>query len=47
MPKRIDKLTPAQEARMDEWADRWIEIGLRTGEADWERFERSCEACYG
>ena len=34
MAKRIDKLTDAQRARMDEWADRWIEVGLRTGPAD-------------
>src|SRR5690348_17881752 len=32
--KRIDKLTEAQKARFDEWADRWIEVGLHTGAAD-------------
>ena len=46
MPKRIDELTPAQKAKMSEWADRWIEIGLRTGEADWGEFERAAKECY-
>lgn len=45
MPKRIDRLTNAQKARMDEWADRWIEIGLRTGPADRERFEAAAREC--
>jgi hypothetical protein len=43
---RIDRLTPEQEARMDEWADRWIEIGLRTGPADRPRFEAAVAECY-
>lgn len=46
MATRIDQLTEAQRARMDEWAERWIEIGLRTGEADWERFEAAAKECY-
>src|SRR5579859_5253692 len=46
MPARIDRLTEAQQARMSEWADRWIEVGLRTGEADWERFEAAARKCY-
>jgi hypothetical protein len=46
MPKRIDKLTPEQEARMPEWRDKWIEIGLRTGHADRARFEAGARACY-
>jgi hypothetical protein len=44
--KRIDKLTPEQAARMPEWRDRWIKIGLSTEPADWERFERGCRAAY-
>jgi hypothetical protein len=31
---------------MPEWRDRWIEIGLRTGPADRERFERCVARCY-
>lgn len=47
MVLRIDKLTREQEARFDEWADRWIEVGLRNRPADRERFERAVEQCYG
>jgi hypothetical protein len=43
---RIDRLTDAQKARFDEWADRWIEIGLRTGNADRPRFEAAVRECY-
>ena len=44
--RRIDNLTPEQEARFEEWGDKWIEIGLRTGAADRERFEAACAECY-
>src|SRR5574337_380479 len=46
MIKRIDSLTPQQRARMDEWADKWISVGLRTGAADRPKFEKSAEQCY-
>src|SRR5574337_1327929 len=46
MVKRIDSLTPQQRARMDEWADRWISVGLRTGAADRPKFEKAAEQCY-
>ena len=46
MVKRIDSLTEAQKARFDEWADRWIEAGLRTGAADRPKFEAAAERCY-
>lgn len=46
MPKRIDKLTAAQSSEMDAWADRWIEIGLRTGAADRPKFEAAAKRCY-
>lgn len=46
MPVRIDKLTEEQKARFTEWADRWIEIGLRTGNADRAKFERAVRKCY-
>ena len=44
--KRIDTLTPEQKAAMDGWADKWIEIGLRTGDADRPLFEESVRDCY-
>jgi len=43
---RIDRLTDEQRARFDEWADRWINVGLRTGPADRERFEAAVRDCY-
>lgn len=46
VPKRIDKLTREQRARFDEWAHRWIEIGLRTGSADRSKFEKAVRDCY-
>jgi len=48
MVKRITKraFTPEQAARLDEWADRWIEFGLRTGPADREKFEQTVAQCY-
>src|SRR5574337_1198330 len=46
MVKRIDSLTPQQRARMDEWADKWISVGLRTGAADRPSFEKAAEQCY-
>lgn len=46
MPSRIDALTDAQLAQMDAHADRWIEVGLRTGPADRERFEAAAKECY-
>ena len=46
MVKRIDALTDEQKAQMDAWADKWIEVGLRTGNADREKFERAAQKCY-
>src|SRR5574337_930661 len=46
MVKRIDSLTPQQRARMHEWADQWISVGLRTGAADRPKFEKAAEQCY-
>ena len=46
MKKRIDKLTEPQKASFDEWADRWIEVGLRTGNADRPKFEAAVRECY-
>lgn len=44
--KKITELTDEQRARMPEWADKWIEIGLRTGDADFDRFERAIKVAY-
>ena len=35
--KKITKLTPAQVSRFGEWSKKWIEIGLSTEPADFER----------
>ena len=43
---KINKLTEEQESRLVEWKDRWIKIGLTTGEMDFERFEKAARACY-
>ena len=45
-PRRIDSLTDDQKARFDEWADKWIEVGLRTGPADRKRMEAAIRDCY-
>ena len=46
MPKRIDKLTKEQEAEMSKWRDRWIGIGLKTGETDWNTFDEYMPICF-
>src|SRR5438132_1123653 len=46
MVKRVDKLTNEQRSKMDGWADKWIEIGLRHGNADREKFEAAVKKCY-
>ena len=47
MPKRITTLTDTQKAAMADHAQKWIDIGQRTGEADWDTFTKAAEACYG
>jgi len=44
--KRIDELTKEQIARFGEWKNKWIEIGLKTGKADWDTFEKAAADCY-
>src|SRR3990167_281902 len=44
--KKITQLTEAQKARLDSWCKEWIEIGLSTERADWDRFEKAIRACY-
>jgi len=46
MPKKITKLTPEQKARLPEYRDKWIKIGLSTEPADRERAEAAYRACY-
>ena len=43
---RVDQLTDAEKGRFNEWADKWIEIGLRTGPAHRDLFEKSVRDCY-
>lgn len=43
---RVDRLSDGERARLDEWADRWIEVGLRTAPADRGRFEAAVRDCY-
>ena len=43
---KLTKLTDEQKSRFDEWAKKWIEIGLCTDEADWATFERGVTECY-
>lgn len=47
MVQSIKALTPEQRAQMPGWADKWIEIGLRTGSADRAKFESAAQKCYG
>jgi hypothetical protein len=44
--KRIDKLTKEQVLMMKPWADKWIKIGLQTGETDWDTFDKYMPICY-
>ena len=46
MPERIDKLTKKQEAAMPAYAKKWIDIGLKTGDADWDTFDKYMPICY-
>ena len=43
---KIEKLTPEQEAQMPTYSKKWIEIGLRTGETDWNTFDKYMPICY-
>jgi len=46
MPKKITSLTPEQEARIPEWINKWVAIGLKTGKTDWETFDAYMPVCY-
>ena len=43
---KIIKLSPEQEAQMIPYRNKWIEIGLRTGETDWATFDKFMPICY-
>ena len=44
--RKITKLTPKQKAQIPAHIDKWIKIGLRTGETDWETFDKYMPICY-
>lgn len=44
--EKIEKLTKEQEAMMPIWRDKWIKIGLQTGETDWKTFEENIPLAY-
>ena len=46
MLKRIKKLTKKQKAMLPIWRDKWIAIGLKTGETDWDTFDTYMPICY-
>jgi hypothetical protein len=46
MSKFISKLTKKQEAQMKPYAEKWIKIGLQTGETDWQIFDKYMPICY-
>lgn len=43
---RIDVLSAEQAMQMDDWADRWTAVGLRTGGADRAAFETAARRAY-
>jgi hypothetical protein len=44
--ERLTTLTDEQRAAMPAHTRRWIEVGWRTGEADWAAFEDAAQRCY-
>jgi len=46
MPKKITSLTDEQRNRMQEWAQKFIQIGLRTGPSNRPLFEAGVRECY-
>ena len=44
--KKLTKLTEEQKAAIPGWVKDWIQKGLKTGEADWDRFERGIRKAY-
>jgi hypothetical protein len=46
MTKKIESLTPEQEARFPEFVDRWLKIGLCTDPVDRPKAEAAIRLCY-
>jgi len=46
MVTKITKLTKKQEEMLPVWTKKWIKIGLKTGETDWNTFEENIKVCY-
>lgn len=46
MPNKIEKLTEEQLAQTVPWAEKWIEIGLSTAPADFDKAEQAALKCY-
>ncbi|HRD62919.1 MAG TPA: hypothetical protein PL137_18610, partial [Nocardioides sp.] len=49
MVKRIDKLTPEQEATFPDWVEQWVQWGLsaeQLTEEEWETVEQGARASY-
>jgi len=44
--KKLNKLTEEQKSQFKSWVDKWVKIGLKTGETDWETFGKNIEICY-
>jgi hypothetical protein len=44
--KKIEKLTPEQEAKLDDYRDKWLAIGLSTEETDVELAEAAMDKVY-
>lgn len=45
-PKKLEKLTPEQEAMLPQIRDEWLAIGLATGPVDRARIERAVKVIY-
>ena len=43
---KLVNLTKAQKDKFSVWVDKWVKIGLRTGEPDWNTFERYIRVVY-
>ena len=44
--KRITELTEEQRARLGEWREKWIKVGLSTEKMDLEKFKEGVVGCY-
>ena len=44
--KYIKELTEEQKNMMPLWAQKWTNIGLKTGDADWDTFNKYMPVCY-